>query len=290
MLPLPLLMILAMMLWGGGWPALKILTESVPWEVATFWRFALMSIAFLPILWWHRKPLRLSGRALGWVGLSGVLNGVFMALSFWGVATGTAGAGGVIITTLSPVLTVVIAIVFSGFKPSGTHIMGLVIGLVGGALMLDIATSDLIHHGGNLIFLLCALVWALLTFSAQRSHLHLDPIHYTFFLGLIATVLMFFIAYPLGIGTVFDQDVRFWGALLYLAVLGQTVASTIYFVASGKIGSSRASAYMFLVPLSALISSYILLGEIPSFSLLIGGIISMGAVYLINFAGPKRLS
>ena len=108
-------MILAMMLWGGGWPALKILTESVPWEVATFWRFALMSIAFLPILWWHKKPLRLSGRALGWVSLSGVLNGVFMALSFWGVATGTAGAGGVIITTLSPVLTVVIAMVFSGF-------------------------------------------------------------------------------------------------------------------------------------------------------------------------------
>lgn len=205
-----------------------------------------------------------------------------MALSFWGVSVGSAGAGGVIITTLSPVMTVAIAVIFSGFKPSRRHILGLVIGLIGGAIMLDITNTDLFLHSGNLIFLLCAFVWAVLTLSAQRSHLHLDPIHYTFFLGLIATFFMFLIAYPLGIDRVFDQDLQFWGALLYLAVLGQTVASTIYFVASGSMGSSRASSYMFLVPLSALVSSYILLEEIPSFSLLAGGILSMAAVYWIN--------
>ena len=96
---LSLLMIAAMMLWGGGWPALKILTESVPWEVATFWRFALMSIAFVPVLWWHKKRISLSPSALSWVGVSAMLNAVFMGLSFWGVKIGTAGAGGVIITT-----------------------------------------------------------------------------------------------------------------------------------------------------------------------------------------------
>lgn len=282
MLPLPLLMILAMMLWGGGWPALKILTESVPWEVATFWRFALMTIAFLPVLWWHKKTLRLSFHALGWVTLSGFLNAVFMALSFWGVAVGTAGAGGVVITTLSPVMTVAVAVVFFGFKPSARHIAGLVIGLIGGAVMLQIWDSHLLFYGGNLIFLLSALVWAVLTLAAQRSHLHLDPIHYTFFLGLSATVFMFFIAYPLGIETVFEQDIRFWGALLYLAVLGQTVASSIYFIASGEMGSSRASSYMFLVPVCALLTSYFLLGEIPSLFLLVGGAVSTFAVYWIN--------
>ncbi|MBN2870180.1 MAG: DMT family transporter, partial [Campylobacterales bacterium] len=253
-IPLPFLMILAMMLWGGGWPALKILTESVSWEVATFWRFALMSIAFLPVLWWHRKPISLSVRALGWVGFSGFLNAVFMALSFWGVAVGTAGAGGVVITTLSPVLTVLIAVAVLGMKPELRHIAGLVIGLIGGAVMVQVWDGEVLLHGGNLIFVACALVWAALTLSAQRSHLHLDPIHYTFFLGLIATVFMAFIAYPHGIGSVFGQNMRFWGALVYLAVLGQTVASTIYFIASGKMGSGRASSYMFLVPVCALAS------------------------------------
>lgn len=281
-LPLPVLMIFAMMLWGGGWPALKILTESVPWEVATFWRFALMSIAFIPVLAWHRKPIRFSVHALGWATLSALLNTAFMGFSFWGVMAGSAGAGGVVITTLSPVITVLIAIALLGMKPSRHHTLGLLIGLAGGALMLEVWHSDVLTHGGNLVFLLSALVWAVLTLSAQRSHLHLDPIHYTFLLGLIATVIMFIVAYPHRIGSVFEQDIRFWSALIYLAVLGQTVASTIYFIASGKMGSGRASSYMFLVPVCALGSSYFLLNEIPSLPLLIGGGMSMTAVYLIN--------
>jgi len=276
------------MLWGGGWPALKILTESLPWEVATFWRFALMSIAFIPVLLWMRRPIRISAHAFGWVTLSALLNAAFMGLSFWGVMVGTAGAGGVVITTLSPILTVVIAIAFLGMKPSERHIFGLVIGLAGGMMMLEVWSRDLLLHGGNLIFVISALVWAVLTLSAQRSHLHLDPIHYTFLLGLIATFIMFPVAYPRGIFQVFDQDIRFWSALVYLAVLGQTVASTIYFIASGRIGSGRASSYMFLVPVCALSSSYVLLGEVPSLPLLTGGAISMLAVYLINKSGSAR--
>ncbi len=285
-IPFPVLMVLAMILWGGGWPALKILTEEVSWEVATFWRFALMSLAFLPVIVWHRQPIRLTRRALGWAAFSGFLNAAFMALSFLGVAVGTAGAGGVVITTLSPILTVLIAVAALGMKPERRHIAGLVIGLAGGAVMVQVWDGEVLLHGGNLIFVACALVWAALTLSAQRSHLHLDPIHYTFFLGLVATFFMFFVAYPHGIGSVFSQDARFWGALVYLAVLGQTVASTIYFIASGKMGSGSASSYMFLVPVFALFSSYFLLGEVPSMALLIGGVVSMAAVYWIN--QPKR--
>lgn len=285
---LAILMVLAMMLWGGGWPALKILTHDVPWEVVTFWRFALMSIAFLPILWWYKKPLGLSPKGLGWVSISAVLNALFMMLSFWGVEAGTAGAGGVIITTLSPVLTVIIAMVLFRMKPAWNHVAGLAIGLAGGLVMVEIWNSELLMEGGNLIFVLSAFVWAMLTLSAQRSHLHADPLHYTFFLGLIATFIMFPLAYPNGIEKVFEQDTRFWAALIYLAVLGQTVASTIYFIASGKMGSGHASSYMFLVPLFALALSHILLGEVPSSYLVWGGLISMSAVYLINARFKKK--
>lgn len=275
-------MVLAMILWGGGWPALKILSESVSWQVATFWRFAIMSVAFIPILWWYAKPLKLLPKAFAWAGLGAILNALFMGLSFWGVYVGTAGAGGVVITTLSPVLTVVVAIAFFGMKPALHHGIGLLIGLAGGAVMVELWDFEILSNSGNLIFLLCALVWALLTLLAQRSHLHLDPIHFTFLLGLIATVMMFFIALPYGLESVFEKGWRFWSALIYLAVFGQAIASSIYFVGSGKMGSGKASSYMFLVPVCALISSYILLDEIPSVTLLIGGMISMSAVYLIN--------
>ncbi|MDP1784353.1 MAG: DMT family transporter, partial [Sulfuricurvum sp.] len=113
MIPLSAWMVFSMMIWGAGWPVLKILSESVSWEVATFWRLALMSIAFIPVLWWNKKPLRLAKPAWIYVIVSGLLYALFSCLSFWGVQVATAGAGGMIITTLSPVITVLIAILFN---------------------------------------------------------------------------------------------------------------------------------------------------------------------------------
>lgn len=269
-----------MMMWGAGWPVLKILSVSVSWEVATFWRLALMTLAFLPVLWWNKKPLRLMKLQWVTVSISAMLYSLFMVLSFLGVQVATAGAGGMIITTLSPVITVLITIFFIGFRPSKQHIFGLLLGLIGGSIMVELWEGRILSQAGNLIFILAALMWSILSVLASRQQL--DPIRYTFFLGLIATIFMFFVAYGHGILSVFDQGVRFWSALLYLAVMTQTVASTIYFVASAKIGSGRASSYMLLVPVFALVSSYVLLGEIPSTSLLIGGAMSIVAVYWIN--------
>jgi drug/metabolite transporter (DMT)-like permease len=275
-------MIFAMMSWGAGWPVLKILSENVSWEVATFWRLALMSLAFLPVLWWNKQSLSLAKPAWIWVILSGLLYALFSCLSFLGVQVATAGAGGMIITTLSPVMTVLIAIIFAHFRPSMRHIIGLGLGLIGGAVMVELWDGNILTNTGNLIFILAALTWSVLGVLSQYAQVHVDPIRYTFFLGLIATAVMFVVAYPHGIGKVFDQGTRFWSALLYLAIMTQTVASTIYFLASGKIGSAKAGSYMLLVPVFALVSSYLLLREIPSIALLIGGVISIVAVYVIN--------
>jgi drug/metabolite transporter (DMT)-like permease len=277
-------MLFSMMLWGAGWPVLKILSVSVSWEVATFWRLALMTLAYLPVLWWTKKPIRLAKPAWFTVALSGLLYSLFMVLSFLGVQVATAGAGGMIITTLSPVLIVLIAIIFSGFRPSKHHLFGLVLGLVGGMVMVEVWSGTLLSNVGNLVFILAALTWSILSVLAQNSRQYLDPIRYSFFLGLIATFCMFLMAFGHGIMDVFDQGLRFWIALLYLSVMTQTVATTIYFVASGKLGSAKAGSYMLLVPVFALASSYVLLGEIPSTSLVVGGAMSIVAVYWINQA------
>ncbi len=280
-MPMLLLMIIAMVIWGIGWPALKIVTESVDVVVVTFWRFAIMMAAFIPILILWKKPLHVSKKALGIVASSALLNIAFMFVSFWGVKVGSAGAGGVVITTISPVLTVLLAIWFLGAKVQRRHWWGLGIGFLGGMVMLELWRADIMVQG-NLLFVLSALIWAVLTLFSQKSHAHLEPVHYSFLLSVVATVIMLFVALPYHLATVFDQDARFWWAMLFLAVMGQSVASTIYFIASGKLGSGVASSYMFLVPLSALVASYLILGEIPSLWLLAGGIIATVALYIIN--------
>jgi drug/metabolite transporter (DMT)-like permease len=276
------LLVLAMFFWGAGWPALKVLTYSLPLEVVSFWRFFLMIFAFIPVLFFIQKPLTLKKEALKYIFPSAVLNVLFMVFAFLGVQKGFAGSGGVIITTLSPVLTfMLVSLVFKKHPPK-MQIIGLVIGFVGGLIMLKVTTllGDL--NGAEFYFFLCAVVWAMLTLISQQSHAVIHPVHYSFFIAVFATVIFFFIALPYEVMAVADEGLAFWSALLYLAIFGQTIATTIYFIASGKLGSSHASSYMFLVPLFALVTSYFLLGESVELHILIGGAVTLFGVYLIN--------
>jgi len=67
-----------------------------------------------------------------------------------------------------------------------------------------------------------------------------------------------------------------------LAVFGQSVATTIFFIASGKLGSQKTSSFMFLVPLFSLLSAWIILDEVMQMHVIVGGTLSLFAVYLIN--------
>jgi len=284
------LLVFAMFLWGAGWPALKILTYSLPVEVVSFWRFFLMIFAFIPVLFYLNKPLVLKKEALKYILPSAVLNVLFMVFAFLGVQKGFAGSGGVIITTLSPVLTfMLVSLVFKKHPPK-MQLLGLLIGFIGGLIMLKITTLIGSFNGAEFYFLLCALVWALLTLISQRSHTVIHPVHYSFFIAVFATVIFFFIALPYEVMAVADEGLAFWSALLYLAIFGQTVATTIYFIASGKLGSAHASSYMFLVPIFALATSYFLLGESVELHIVIGGAVTLFGVYLINRSQQRSKS
>ncbi len=271
-----------MFFWGGGWSALKIITYDSSLEVILFWRFFLMSLTFIPILIFLKKPLTLNASGLKFVASSSVLNIAFMVFSFYGVKYGLAGAGSVIITTLAPVMTFILVALIFKTKLSISQYIGLLVGLFGGVIMLELNNFNLFLNGSNIYFLLCAVSWAGVTILAQHSHKHVHPIHYSFYIALVATVASFIYAKDVDLMVVFEQGSKFWISLIYLAVLGQTVATTIFFIASGKLGSQKTSSFMFLVPIFAILSAWLILDEAIQIHIVIGGTLSLFAVYLIN--------
>jgi drug/metabolite transporter (DMT)-like permease len=275
-------MLLAMLLWGGGWTALKILTYSLPMDIIIFWRFFLMSLAFLPILYYFKMPLKLNRGALKYVAGSSILNISFMVFSFMGIKYGLAGSGSVIITTFSPIMTFILVAIIFRKNLSLLQYFGLFLGLLGGFILLQLEDISLFLNGSNIYFLLCALIWAGVTMLSQHSQKYIHPIHYSFFISVIATLSSFLYAYDSNLLSVFEQDVAFWVSLIYLAVLGQALATTIFFIASGKLGSQKTSSFMFLVPIFALFSAWFILGEEIQMHIIIGGLISMIAVYFLN--------
>ncbi|MBU1659810.1 DMT family transporter [bacterium] len=276
------LLIFSMFLWGGGWSALKILTQDLPMEVIIFWRFFIMSLSFLPLLYFLKIPLALNKSNLKFVAGSSILNIAFMVFSFLGIKYGFAGSAGVIITTLSPVMTfLLMAIIFKN-RLHNLQYLGLFIGVIGGFIMLELNDLNLFFNNSNIYFLLCAIIWAGVTLLSQYSHKHIHPIHYSFFISVTATVVTFLYGYRFDLLSVFNQDKRFWISLIYLAVLGQSVATTIFFMASGKLGSEKTSSFMFLVPIFALLIAWFVLDESIQTHVLAGGSISLIAVYFIN--------
>jgi len=271
-----------MLLWGGGWTALKILTLSMSMDIVIFWRFFLMSLSFLPILYFFKAPITLTRCSLKYIVSSSILNIAFMVFAFLGIKYGLAGAGSVIITTFSPIMTFLLVVILFKSKLSSRQYFGLVLGLVGGYILLQLNDFSLFLNGSNIYFLFCALIWAGVTLLSQHSQKHIHPVHYSFFISVIATFFSFLYAYNSDLSAVFEQGVKFWIALIYLAVLGQTVATTIFFVASGKLGSQRTSSFMFLVPFFALFSAWLILDEPLQLHIIVGGLISMIAVYFIN--------
>lgn len=246
-----------------------------------------MTLSFIPILLFLKKPLTLNFQSFKFIGGSTLLNISFMVFSYYGVSYGLAGSAGVIITTLSPLFTFILAAYIARKHIPKKQLYGLLLGLVGGGVMLQLNSVELFLQSGHLFFLLCALVWAGVTLLAQYSHSHLHPIHYSFYISVGATLLSFVYAFNSDLSVVFDQSLGFWCALLYLAVFGQSVATTIFFIASGKLGSAQTSSFMFLVPLFALLIAALTLGESLQADILIGGGLSLIALYLIN-AKTKR--
>ena len=271
-----------MFLWGVGWTALKVLTVLLPMDVIVFWRFFFMSLAFLPILYFLKIPLTLNKANIKYIAGSSVLNIAFMVSSFFGIKYGLAGSGGVIITTLSPVITfLLVALIFKKHLKNSQY-LGLGLGIISGVIMLELNNLSLFLNSANIYFLACAVIWAGVTILAQHSQKHIHPIHYSFFISVIATISTFLYAFNSNLLIVFEQNLNFWIALIYLAVFGQTVATTIFFMASGKLGSQITSSFMFLVPVFALLSAWLILDEPLEKHILIGGSLSLIALYFIN--------
>ena len=241
-----------------------------------------MSLSFLPILYFFKIPIKLNTSNLKYILSSSVLNIAFMVSSFVGIKYGLAGSGSVIITTFSPVITFLFVAILFRNRLFTHQYFGLLLGLIGGIILLQLTDFELFIDSSNIYFLLCAIIWAAVTILSQHAQKHIHPIHYSFIISLVATLATFLYAFNSDLMSVFTQGTRFWIAMIYLGVFGQTIATTIFFMASGKLGSEKTSSFMFIVPVFALLSAYIVLDEPIELHIIFGGTISIIAVYFIN--------
>lgn len=278
-----------MLTWGGSWVSGKLLSHaSAIWNMA-FWRFLLTFLSYLPLALIWKQPLVIPSQSIKPVYTDLIISVIglvcYNIFFFLAVETGLAGKGGVIAASLNPLFGFVIAVVFQKMKPKPLQIGGLMLGLAGMLILLEVGTlggGDIIRSG-SLLFAGAGLSWAVLTFGSGRAQRHIPVITYSIALYFIVTILA--LAASLLTGSLGFRGFGgfYWLNIFYLSVVVGTLGTTLYFISAKAIGSARTGSFTFLVPLFAIFLSWLILGEAPHITSLIGGACALSAVYLINY-------
>jgi drug/metabolite transporter (DMT)-like permease len=102
---------------------------------------------------------------------------------------------------------------------------------------------------------------------------------------LIGAVVLLLVAYSWGQHWPATTTPAQWGWFLWLAIPASTGSFGLWFVALSKGGANRASGYLFLAPLFAVILSFAVLGSSLTWLQGSGAILIGSALWLLNRAG-----
>lgn len=277
------LAVLAMVAWGGSWITARWASGFAP-EVTGLWRFLLSALSFLPILWWRRESLVVPREVWSWVALSAAALGAYNLCFLGGLKTGLGGYGGVLVPSLNPLFANLIASLFLSHKVDRRTGLGLALGFGGGILQILGPAFQIraFLRPENLYFLGAALSYALLTLWTAQAQKRIGVFVHSFWVSVGCAALLLPLAWPKQPFAVGALGGTFWFNAVYLALLAGTFGTTVYFEAAKRVGGARASSFSFLVPVSALILAFLFLGEVPTWTSVVGGGLSIGAVMLVQ--------
>ena len=285
-----ILMILAMATWGLSWTNAKVLSDYGPSSVVAFWRFFFSSIAMIPVLWLTGNDFRVTRQGMKYIFPGDVFISLYNIFFFVGTDRGSASMGGIIVPTFNPVITFIISVLLLKQVFSRKDIIGLVLGFTGGVIVLQVWTLSLeqMIANGNMYFICASISWGIMSIISGRSHGHVSTLSFSFWVYTISALIYLGVTWNKDIFLIFTYDWIFWVNMFFLSAGAMVFGTTVYFLATTRLGPEKASAFIFMVPVTALLFSVLLIGERLEVTTMIGGIMTMTAVYLINKSHARQ--
>jgi drug/metabolite transporter (DMT)-like permease len=277
-------------LWGGTFFFNEVVLKELPPLTLVFLRVALAAIMLLPLLWVYqiRFPQGLSGWA-PFIAIGSLNNVVPFSLIVVG-QTYIAGGLASILNATTPLFTVVVMAAAGEEKLQARRVAGVVTGLIGVVILHGDGFG--LESGQGIGILLClaaALSYGLSALLARRHLKDAPPLGAATFQMIASAVMMTPVA-----GLV----ERPWqlpmpGAVTWLAVIGLAALSTalayiVFFQILRRSGATNVMLVTLLIPVTAILLGYLVLGERVSPREIAGAVVIGSALLLIDGRVLKR--
>ncbi len=279
----------AMIFWGIAWSIGKIAVNHADAHVCAFWRYAISFMSLLPLIYFLKISFKSDMKGVFYMVGAGVLTALFNYLFFEGVKHGQSGYGGTLVTALTPILTYILSIILFKIDVTKRQIYALGIGLIAAIILLRIPFEGFgFLNIDSIYFFYGVFVWSFITIFSQQATKRVDAIIYSLVVfGITALVNMYF-ALPYHPFDLQSFDSTFWLSIIFIGLVPGTFSTVLFFISAGKVGAHNTAAFMFIVPIGAIISSWIIFDEKIELSTAIGCMLAFLAVVLFNIKKRKR--
>ncbi len=279
-----LALIIANIIWGAAAPIFKLSLQNItPFSLA-FWRFFLGALILLAVL---RKKAHLTLKSktdttlLVWYALLGItINILFF---FWGLQL-TYAINSPVISSSSPILTLLFALAFLRERFVLRKFLGMMLGTIG---ILTIVLEPLLEKGvdgsiiGNIFLVIATIAAVGQTIVGKKIVERYDPVALTFWSFVIGAASFL----PLALYDLVKMPHLYqaldWRGILgitYGAIFSSTVGYTFYAWGLSKISATDSSMFTYIDPIAGTILAYFLLHEPISGPFVIGSIFIFGGI------------
>ena len=270
-----------MITWAVAWTNAKIVNDYLSHYNLIFLRFLLGFLSLLPFVLFLKKPFPKMSE-YRYILLPSLLFLIYNVAFFKGTDYGLAGKGAILVTTLNPLFTVLLMSIINK-KISTKEIIGVLLGIMGGYIIMDLYNIGLksIFDPGNIYFIICAISWGIMTVLINYAQKIINPYSFIcicYFITMIFTLP--FISITEIIST--EYDYKFLINFFFVSMGAMSFGTSVYMYYTPILGPSKASIFIFSVPFLAIGMANIFLSEPFTSNIIIGGILSLLAIYIVN--------
>lgn len=281
------MLVLTNLIWGGNYIASKVIVSESPPFTAAFVRFVLATSLILVLYALTpgaRLPRRSEWSALAQVGVAFFLYNLF----FYAGLAATSSANAALLAATSPAGTALLSSALVKERVRPVQVGGLLLSFTGVALVV-LKHGALTFNPGDFVIMAASLTWSVYSLLGKRAMTTMSPLATTTYAWVIGTALLFpaallerhthgwFAFSPAG-----------WWSFGYVVVLSSVAAFTWWYKGIQRLGATRTSIFLNLIPLTGLILSPLLMHERLRLGQLLGAALILSGVYLVAQAPALR--